>query len=300
MKKLLPFAVAFFLLQAGAGHAATVRQFSPQGAVAGQTRATAAFSADMVKLGDSAAPAPFDVNCGALQGEGRWVDARVWAWQLARPLQAGERCEFTLRGDLAALNGEALSGPKHFEFFAGPPRPYAIAPRPGAQVEEDQAFVIDSGGPLKGASLEKNLWCEADGVGNRIPLRPLADDLSREVRARAGGRFGANALVLACAERLPPGVKMKLVWGKGVEAANGAKSDKEESFVYTVHQPFRAELSCEREKAGAPCSPLAAVTVRFSAPAETKLLQKIRLKTPEGLRSPGTTTAAAARPPSTR
>lgn len=123
MNKLLPFAVAFFLLHAVAGHAATVRQFSPQGAVAGQTRATAEFSADMVKAGGTTAPAPFAVNCGAAQGEGRWIDARNWTWQLARPLQSGERCEFTLRGATATLDGEALSGRSRFEFFAGPPRP---------------------------------------------------------------------------------------------------------------------------------------------------------------------------------
>lgn len=284
MNKLLPFAVVLFLLQAVAGHAAAVRQFSPQGGIFGQTRATAEFSNDMVKAGETTAPAPFTVNCGIVKGEGRWVDTRIWAWQLSRPLQPGERCEFTLRNDAATLNGETLSGRNRFEFFAGPPRPYSLYPRPGSMVEEDQAFVINSGGPIKRESLEKNLWCEADGVGNRIPLRLLSESLSREVLSRVPGSYAAGSLVLACAERLPSSVKMKLVWGKGVEATNGAKSDKEESFVYKVRQPFRAELHCDREKAGAPCSPLSAVTLHFSARAEAKLLQKIRLITPEGVR----------------
>ena len=46
---------------------------------------------------------------------------------------------------------------------------------------------------------------------------------------------------------------MKLVWGRGVEAANGSRSLKEESFIYPVRDHFRATLSCEREKASAPC-----------------------------------------------
>ncbi|MFA7242055.1 MAG: MG2 domain-containing protein, partial [Sulfuricellaceae bacterium] len=285
MNKLLSFAIVFFLLQSVAGYGATVRQFSPQGEVGRQARATAEFDADMVKLGDTSSPAPFIVNCGAVQGEGRWSAPRFWAWQLARPLQAGERCEFTLRSDLTALNGEALSGRSRFAFFAGPPRPYSIYPHPGREVEEDQVFIVDAGGAVTRESLEKNVWCEADGVGNRIALRLVADELRRAVLT-AHRNFGADALVLACTERLPPGVKMKLVWGKGVESVGGAKSVREENFVYPVRQPLRAELSCEREKAGAPCSPLSPVSVKFSAYIDSKLLRKIRLVTPEGARSP--------------
>jgi uncharacterized protein YfaS (alpha-2-macroglobulin family) len=274
-----------FLLQVTA-HAAEVRQFSPQGHIDQQSRAVAQFNADMAKLGDTTAAAPFDVDCGPVKGEGRWVDARSWAWQLERPLQPGERCEFTLRPGLSALSGEAVSGRGRFAFFAAGPWPRSILPRPGTPIEEDQVFIINGGGPLDAASVEKSVWCEAGGIGNRIPVRHLPDGPRRDLLDHVHGNFGPAPAVVSCAERLPPGAKMKLVWGKGVAAANGTTTEKEESFVFPVREPFRATLSCEREKAGAPCSPLSAITLDFSAHTDIKLLRKIRLITPEGSRLP--------------
>ncbi|MBK6908013.1 MAG: alpha-2-macroglobulin [Rhodocyclaceae bacterium] len=273
-------------IAAGSTLAATVKQFSPQGRIDQQTRATAVFSDDMVRLGEPNASNPFNVTCAQIEGSGRWIDARTWAWQLSRPLQAGERCEFVLNAGTKTLSGEALSGGTRYAFFAGGPWPRSLQPRPAALIEEDQAFVINAGGPIKTASLENRLWCEAEGVGQRIAARPVPAAQRSEILAHAHGNFGSDALVVSCAERLPPGAKMKLVWGKGIEAVSGAASEKQESFVYTVREPFRATLTCEREKAGAPCSPLSALTLEFSAYTDAALLQKIRLVTPEGTRSP--------------
>jgi alpha-2-macroglobulin len=278
--------IGLLLLLNTAVQAAEVRQFSPQGRIDQQNRATAQFSTDMAKLGDTTAAAPFDVNCGPVKGEGRWIDARGWAWQLERPLQAGERCEFTLRAGLSALNGEPVTGRSRFNFFAAGPWPRSILPRPGTAVEEDQVFIINGGGPLDAASIEKSVWCEADGIGNRIPVRHLPDNQRKDLLDHVNGNIGSTPVVVSCAERLPPGAKMKLVWGKGVMAENGTATEKEESFIYPVREPFRATLTCEREKAGAPCSPLSAVTLEFSAHTDAKLLRKIRLTTPEGSRGP--------------
>ncbi|MBS1190065.1 MAG: large extracellular alpha-helical protein [Rhodocyclaceae bacterium] len=278
--KVLLFSLAL-LLHLGTAQAAAVQQFMPQGRIDQQTRATALFSADMAKLGDASAPVPFAVDCGQAKGTGRWVDARTWAWQLERPLQAGERCAFALRAGLAALNGEAVGGRNRVEFFAAGPWPRSILPKPGGRVDEDQAFVIDAGGPLKAASVEKNVWCEADGVGNRIPVRFVPEAQRRDILAHIHGDYGPAPLVVSCAERLPPAAKMRLVWGQGVEAENGTRSEKEESFVYAVREPFRATLSCEREKAGAPCSPLSAVTVQFSADIDASWAGQVRLVSPD-------------------
>ena len=133
--------------------------------------------------------------------------------------------------------------------------------------------------------MESNLWCEADGVGQRIPARPVSKDIRAEVLKQSGAT-DKDLLVVTCSERLPSGGKMKLVWGKGILAANGTASEKEESFIYKVREPFKATLNCEREKAGAPCSPLSAITLNFNAPFDAKLLGKFRLLTPEGPRSP--------------
>src|SRR5512145_542977 len=108
MKTAHTLALSGLLLATLGSQAATVQQFQPQGQVAEQSRATVRFSSDMVKLGEADAAPPFVIDCAGIPGEGRWIDSRAWAWQLARPLQAGERCSFSLKPGLTAANGEAV------------------------------------------------------------------------------------------------------------------------------------------------------------------------------------------------
>lgn len=278
--------LAALLLFSLPAHAAWVQQFTPQELVDRQTRATAVFSTDMAPLGQPQAPAPFRVDCGAVPGSGRWVDTRTWAWQLERPLAPGERCQFALKPGLKARNGETVSGRAQYRFYAPGPWPREVIPSPGSAIEEEQAFVIVPAGAVKPASFEQNAWCEAEGIGQRIPLRLVPAQQRNEILAHLR-RGNGDTLVAACAERLPPGTKMKLVWGKGIEAANGAaSSQRTESFAYTVREPFRATLSCERERASAPCSPLSPITLEFSAPVAAALREKIKLVTPEDTRLP--------------
>ena len=267
-------------------NAAGLRQFSPQGQIDQQVRATAMFSADMVPLGQPDADPPFVIDCGAIKGKGRWSDARSWSYALERPLQPGERCDFRLKPGLKATNGEVVNGEAAYAFFAPGPWPRSVTPRPGGAIEEDQAFLIDASGALKRDSIERNVWCEADGVGNRIPVRIVPDATRNEILATLHRGVQPGTLVLTCSERLPAGAKMRLVWGKGVEAESGARSSRNESFSYTVRQPFRASFTCEREKASAPCSPLSDLRVEFSVPVDIKLAAGVRLVTPEGERSP--------------
>ena len=262
-----------------------VAQFQPQGKVLDQQRVSARFSGDMVKLGDTSAAGPFVIDCAGIGGEGRWVDARTWAWQMQRALQPGERCVFSLKEEAQALDGSKPEGKRRFEFFGAPPRPVRIQPAAGSQIEEEAAFAINPGAALKPESLNENLWCEADGVGHRIPARPVEASLREQVLKQTYG-LGPNALVVACSEKLPVGSRMKLVWGAGIRAANGTATEKEESFTFKVREPFKATLTCEREKADAPCSPLSVISLNFNAPFEAKLLGKFRLITPEGPRTP--------------
>ncbi|MEY2632952.1 MAG: hypothetical protein RIR00_1606 [Pseudomonadota bacterium] len=277
---------ACLLAGAGSAGAFSVQRFSPEGQVSQQTRVSVRFSADMVRLGDTTAAAPFDIQCGSVNGEGRWQDSQTWSWQWSRPLQAGEQCRFELKAGLTAINGEAASGRSRFEFAAAAPRAWGLQPRPGATVEEDQVFVVNGGGPLALDSVRKNLWCEASGVGQRIPVQIVEGPPAQEVLQQVGHGAGPAPVLVRCSEMLPAGAKLRLVWGKGITASNGTPSQKEESFNYSVRLPFRAEVSCEREKLNAPCSPLSGISVNFNAPIDVEQAMRIRLQTPEGSRSP--------------
>ncbi|MBK7416995.1 MAG: hypothetical protein IPJ38_19730 [Dechloromonas sp.] len=84
-----------------------------------------------------------------------------------------------------------LTGQRRFEFSARHRAPGRCRPRPGSAIEEDQAFIINGGGPLDLKSLDEQLWCEADGVGQRMPARPVNGDNSpcgAGTQRRAGQR----------------------------------------------------------------------------------------------------------------
>lgn len=279
-------ALAFAALVPTLSPAADVRQFSPQGQVDQPVQATARFSADIVPLGQPEAAAPFDIQCGGVAGRGRWSDGKTWTYRLDRPLKPGERCDFRLKAGLATAHGEAVRGEAGYAFFAPGPWPRSLLPQPGSAIEEEQAFLIEASGALKRESVEQNVWCEADGVGNRIPIRLLADKERDAALATFHRRPTAGSLGLVCATALPPGARMKLVWGAGVEAESGARSSRAESFLYPVREPFKASFSCERERASQPCSPLSDLRLEFSAQLDSKDLAKIRLITPDGPRSP--------------
>ena len=281
-----PVLAAFLLGLPLLAQAADVRQFVPRGQVDQQVRATARFTDDVAPLGQPDAPAPFEVDCGGIPGKGRWSDSKSWTYLLDRPLKPGERCDFRLKPGLKAANGDAVRGESSYAFFAPGPWPRSIMPSPGDRIEEDQAFLIEASGPLKRESVEKYVWCEADGVGNRIPVRLLSDPERDAALATFHRTPTPGSLGLACTTALPTGARMKLVWGKGVEAVGGAKATRDEGFVFTVREPFKASFSCERERANQPCSPLSDLRLEFSAQLDRKELAKIRLITPDGTRGP--------------
>ena len=133
-------AFAAVVLFGGAAQAASVRQFSPQGLIDQQVRATAVFSADIVPLGRPDAASPFTVNCGGVKGTGRWGDGKSWSYALERPLQPGERCDFRLRSGLKAMNGEAVSGEQSYVFYAPGPWPRLVTPEPAGRLRKIRRF----------------------------------------------------------------------------------------------------------------------------------------------------------------
>ena len=261
--------------------AAQLRQFSPQGQVDQPTRATAVFSADMTPLGKADAPAPFEVDCGEVNGQSRWSNPKTWTYTLERPLQAGERCDFRIKANLRAQNGESINR-SAFAFYAPGPWPKSLTPSPESNIEEDQAFLIEASAAIKRESLEKNLWCEADGVGNRIPAQILPDDTRKAMLKSKGRSDNPGTLAITCNERLPSGAKMRLVWGKGIESTNGAKASRAMKFGYAVREPFRASFTCERERQEAPCSPFSDLRLEFTANFDAQKAAAAKVILPDG------------------
>lgn len=281
---LMALALALAGVHPPAAAATRVLQVSPQGEVATVRQVLVRFDVAAVPAGDPQAAPPAQLRCNGqpVAGRGRWLDASRWAFDLDEPLAAGQRCSLDLLAAWQPLAGP-LAGPTRFSFATGAPAVLNAMPWPGGTVEEDQHFVLRLNGAVDEASVERHAACEVDGLGERQPVRLLRGaERERVLQALRRGR-GADAaptLLLACQRPLPPGARVRLVWGAGIASAADAtlRVRVPQRFQWTVRPRLLAEFSCERENARAACLPLRPLTLSFNAPVPRALLQAVRLE----------------------
>lgn len=102
-----------------AAPASSVALFSPQGELESVRQVTARFTTDMVRLGDPRVKNPFTIDCVA-KGQGRWLDARQWAYDFAQDVPRGRSCTFTLVKGQRDVAGRVLTGKTVFAFNTSP------------------------------------------------------------------------------------------------------------------------------------------------------------------------------------
>lgn len=277
------------LWAAGPSHAARVQRISPQGEVAVVRQVRVDFLPGAQPLGDSRHPAPFSLRCNGQtpRGEGYWSGDAQWLFDLAEVLPAGQSCQLLPVPGWKARDGSLLdSGPLPLGFATGGPAVADIWPEPGNEVEEDGHFLLRLTGPVQPESLATHAWCELEGVGDRVPVRPV-EGPQRQAVVKAQGLHTLPAhqlLLLACSRPLAPGAGARLVWDAGMAALNTPtlRTRVAQRWQWKVRQPLLAEYSCERERAHAPCMPLRPITLRFSAPVPREQLAQIQLRSAQG------------------
>ena len=151
------------------------------------------------------------------------------------------------------------------------------------------AFTLRLNGPATLASVQANVWCSVEGLGERVAIR-LIDGKDRTALLKSQGLEAAAAkdplsiVTLACNRTLTPSAKVQIVYGQGVSTppsggnTNGVANTVEKRFSFQVREPFAASFSCERENAQSACLPLRPMRLTFNAPVSAKLLDAIRLK----------------------
>lgn len=286
-------------LAAPAG-AVQVRSVSPSGEVAEVRQVLLRFAAPVVPFGAPRLADPARLRCEGLgpaaltpAGQGRWLGPAEWAWELAEPLPPGVRCTLTLERDWqpmvavqpasgAAAPPPRLEGPRAFSFSTGAPTVLQVWPWEGSEVEEDAHWLLQLNGPVQAASLEGRVACEVEGLGERLPAvlvtGPVRDAVLKTHRLSAAK--AADALLLRCQRPLPPGAAVRLVWEPGIASAKLPQLVGRErlSWRWQVREPFRAEFSCERERAESPCLPLRPMRLHFSAPLPRAQAAGVRLQ----------------------
>ena len=274
------------LLAAGWAQAFQVSSLSPQGEVAQVRQLVVKFDEAAVNFGDPKAPAPVSLSCSDAQasaGSGRWINERQWAFEFERDLPPGVTCTTQVKPDLKSAKGTVLSGTTRFKFTTGGPFVQSTQPYPNNRIDEEQFFTLRLNGDATLASVQANVWCAAEGLGERVAVR-LIDGADRTALLQAQGlteaakRAPLSIVTLACNRRLTPSTKLQLVFGKGVATPSGILNSVEKRFDFQVREPFSASFSCERENAQSACLPLRPMQLQFNAPVPAKLAAAIQLQ----------------------
>ena len=282
------------LLATAALHAQAIQivSVSPQGEVARVRQVVAKFDESAVNFGDPKAEAPLTLSCSDAQvtkGSGRWVTDRSWAYEFENDLPPGVTCNLQLRSGFKSAKGAELSGNTSFKFNTGGPFVQNTQPYTGSRIDEEQFFTLRLNGPATLASLQANVWCSVEGLGERVAIR-LIDGKDRTALLKSQGLEAVAAkdplsiVTIACNRTLTPSARVQIVFGQGVSTppsgsnATGVANTVEKRFNFQVREPFAATFSCERENAQSACLPIRPMRLSFNAPVPAKLLDAIRLK----------------------
>ncbi|KQX96257.1 alpha-2-macroglobulin family protein [Variovorax sp. Root473] len=287
MNRFIPtLLLAAGTLAAGPGFALQITSLTPQGEVARVRQVVAKFDQAAVNFGDPKAPPPLTVSCSNAQagkGTGRWTDAKAWVYDFENDLPPGVRCTVTRIPTFKPAGGGELTGPESYQFNSGGPFVRNYMPGTYARIDEQQMFVLELNGAAALDSVRQNVWCAADGVGERIPARLLEGEartglLKAFHREKEAAKDPLRFITMQCNRTLTPGAKVQVVYGKGVATPSGVANATERRFDYQVREPFAVSFSCERENAQAACLPLRPMQLQFNAPVTRKVASQIVLK----------------------
>jgi alpha-2-macroglobulin len=271
--------------------AAQVVNVSPQGEVTQVRQVVVKFDEAAILFGDPHAEAPASLSCSdaqVTQGTARWISERAWGYEFNNDLPPGVRCTLTMKPGFKTPSGAPVSSAKSYVFSTGGPFVRRIQPHQGTRIDEEQYFVLQLNGPATVASVQDNVWCAIDGVGEKVGVKLI--DGQERTQLLAAHHIGTSAdtnplsvVTLACNRKLPSSATVQLVFGKGVATpgatanAPGVANSIEKKFRFQVREPFSARFSCERENAQSACLPIRNMELSFNAPVPAKQLKSIRL-----------------------
>ncbi|PHS23729.1 MAG: hypothetical protein COA84_10755 [Robiginitomaculum sp.] len=295
------FGALLFASSAQGAATARVEVFSPQGTIKNVRQVMVRFSSPMTSLGDPRQASPFDIACPA-KGSGRWADDRNWVYDFDDDLPGGLRCAFTLKADTRNLDGQRVSGKKAYVFNTGGPAIADTSPYEGSRrIDENQIFFLGLDAPATTASIKNHSYCSVEGIGEQIPLSVLTGaeretamqglrvlgyryrKLLRDGKAPTKEREDVIAAV-RCQRTLPASTQVSLVWGKGISAPSGLVTAHKEVLEFRTRPAFRAQFSCQRTNAEAPCLPMMDMRLNFTAPIPSAVAKNIVLVAADGTR----------------
>ncbi|MBU7576140.1 MAG: alpha-2-macroglobulin [Hydrogenophaga sp.] len=270
-----------------------ITSVSPQGEVARVRQVVVKFNDSAVNFGDAKAPSPVSLSCSdaqATRGNGRWTSDREWAFEFENDLPPGVNCTVQVKSGFKSPKGTELPVTRT-SFNTGGPFVQQVRPGPSSRIDEEQYFVLRLNGAATAASLQSQVWCSVEGLGERVPIRLIeGKDRSELLKANGWDKLADKEpqryVALSCNRRFTPDTKVSLVYGKGVATPSGIANTVEKRFDFQVREALTVGFSCERENAQAACLPIRPMTLNFSAPVPRKQAEGIRLKSAQQTHKP--------------
>lgn len=244
------------------------------------------FTEVMVALGDARAAAPARLTCSGAKVPRfaeRWQDERNFSFDFDGVLPPGVRCLVRLRDDLRDAAGNLVaSARREAQFTTGGPLVIRTQPYEGAEIEEEQHFLLSLNGPVDLASIESSAYCLVRGIGERVPLRVVRRDPllkpGADVPRGSGAMPAGQSVLVSCQRPLPSDAPVTLVWGKGIATQGGLARKTDQRLSFRTRAPFTASFSCDRAQPGQPCLPLSSLRVEFSSPIPRVLADRLVLR----------------------
>lgn len=265
-------------VEAGGAEPARVESFSPEGTAKQVSQVSAVFSEAMVPFGDPArAVSPFVIDCPA-RASARWVDERSFAIDFVEPLPGGLRCRFELVAGLETLAGRPVEGRRAFSFDTGGPAIVEPTPFAGAEIVDDQVFLLRLDAAANEASVGEHVFFSVTGIQEPIGVRLLAPAEREEVLSTLSAEARREPhVVLRARQRFPAEADVVLHWGPGISTPSGVETHEAQTFPFKVRPPLRASVLCGRERPKADCVPITPIRIAFSAPVPWAVASRIAL-----------------------
>ena len=152
-------------------------------------------------------------------------------------------CSLQTRAGFKSAKGIELTGNTRFRFNTGGPFVQSIRPDVNARIDEEQFFTLQLNGPATLASVQANVWCAVEGLGERVAVR-MIDGKERAALLKSQGLDNAavkeplSIVTLACNRTLSASAKVQLVFGKGVSTPPSGRPPSSRSA-----SPIRRSLS---------------------------------------------------------
>jgi hypothetical protein len=106
-------------------------------------------------------------------------------FDFANDLPPGVRCAVQVRSRLCVAQGRSAGcaqlGVQHRRAVCA-----GAAAQVYQRIDEEQFFALQLNGPATPASVQANVWCAVDGLGERVPVR-LIDGAARTALLQAQG-----------------------------------------------------------------------------------------------------------------